>query len=1036
LFALASPADVDRYGLPALNIDDELNSLYESLQDLLDAGRLRITVIPGFKGVSTSVVNNLDPKVWDIRKGPTTQETILQCLGNEQGYHIFHFLGHGRFSRSDSATMIYLEGRSGNAHIVRDQDFAVRIASVTHSPDLVFMAACETTRRDPQSGNPYIGFAPTLIKSGVPAVVVMQDKFPVDASQQLTQFFYRFLLDEGVIDQAMSQARLLMQTRRQDAWDIPVLFMRLPDGQLLQRDPVLSVLNRMWDAEEFNPLPDEEYIPLEVVHIKGGSTLSALTLKNRDRKPSRDSIAALIDLLYSTPTEIQSTSLPSVVMLCGEAGMGKSILLRILGKIAIEDSLAPSQAYLRIPIFLDLQIAHNKINNIAGLEKALWQAFSQYWPELKFDKFTELITDRNGPEFWLLIDSIEVLTQRDQSRFWTVFRQYIRKYTHHKIVMSYNTNLSDLPLIKDAQSTIRSVFNWGSKLEVLIIQPISPRIVGWFLSGQGDAGSALYASLERGQLFNITETPWVLNLLLQKARRGEFPQSLTQVVSDLFNENIENVASSHGMRAKASETLYEVAWEMHTNMSRTISLENLFELMSTVRGHRRYNLENLLDAFINNELLSAVGEDSVRFSRSIMQSYCCAQVLLRHHSRHKYLDDITATLGRRRRFYWWSEPLTILAGLGYDPSALIRLILYGMESGAGEQVLLASLVVQECKWENIEAQVLVHLIQSLIYYLNNRREPREWRRIQLAEALGKIRHPDAIPHLVGIANQRVRLTSLGKERKYELSPVRLAAVIALRQIAAAPYNEVKHIDPELAKILTWWDDGDIMALSQHLVDADHLPEELAGSQAIAAFALGDLQSVASVDILINLFLYPYSSDETYRHLTTALTLVDPGIVEEQVILPFIVPDSPNILNDRVWTRREQYLSHIIYLSGRIFTTEPQILNFLRTCLYNDSVVNRRALALQSLGWLQDYQTKDVIEKISQGRLGDLELPPTVTLNEKQNLQKHALQALFYLGDSETLKLFQRRPVSWSPEFERILYWVSEEILWRQEMDNV
>jgi HEAT repeat protein len=373
--------------------------------------------------------------------------------------------------------------------------------------------------------------------------------------------------------------------------------------------------------------------------------------------------------------------------------------------------------------------------------------------------------------------------------------------------------------------------------------------------------------------------------------------------------------------------------------------------------------------------------------------------------------------------------------LGYDPSWLIQQVLYGMESGAGEQLLLAALIAQESNWTSIDTQVITHLVHSLIYYLNSRREPRIWRRIQLAEALGKVRHPDAIPHLVGVTNQRIRLTSLGRERDYEIDTVRLAAVMALRQIAQSPYSEVRHIDPELAKILTWWDEGDIVNLSHYLVDADKLPEEQKGSQAIAAFALGDLQTVASVDILINLFLYPNSPDATYRHLTTALSLIDPGIVENSIILPFIEKEGQNRLSAQVWEKREQYLSHIISLAGMIYTSDTRILAFLYGCLLNDPKINNRVLAIQSLGWLQEVQLKTLIEKIAIGQLQDLQLPSTTTYAEKQALQQQALQALYYLGDAETLKLFHRRPASWLPEYERILYWASEEILWRQEMQH-
>jgi CHAT domain-containing protein len=94
------------------------------------------------------------------------------------------------------------------------------------------MAACESANRHPGSQNAYVGLAPKLVACGVPAVVAMQDMLPIDAAQKLTEDFYTYLFQHGVVDRALAQARLLLFKPSLKAWSTPVLYMRLKDGLL------------------------------------------------------------------------------------------------------------------------------------------------------------------------------------------------------------------------------------------------------------------------------------------------------------------------------------------------------------------------------------------------------------------------------------------------------------------------------------------------------------------------------------------------------------------------------------------------------------------------------------------------------------------------------------------------------------------------------------------------------------------------------------------------------------------------------------
>ena len=65
----------------------------------------------------------------------------------------------------------------------------------------------------------------------------MQDEVPIDLARTLAADFYRRLFDHGLVDRALNEARSLVFKNDQFAWAIPVLFLRLRDGQLFSLKP-------------------------------------------------------------------------------------------------------------------------------------------------------------------------------------------------------------------------------------------------------------------------------------------------------------------------------------------------------------------------------------------------------------------------------------------------------------------------------------------------------------------------------------------------------------------------------------------------------------------------------------------------------------------------------------------------------------------------------------------------------------------------------------------------------------------------------
>ncbi len=236
LFAISNPTNLADYGLAFLDVEEEIENLLDALGDLRQAGQLQVALMPGRSGLSEAWRSRLEREGYRVLDGITSTTSLVRALSDPGGYHILHYLGHGRFDRSRQQAALLFEreddGARGSAEPVRDEALATLLKSAGTLPHLVFLAACESARRDPRAGNPFVGLAPRLIQVGVPAVVAMQDLIPVATARRLTHGFYSYLLRHGTVDRAMSQARLLLFEPGRSDWAIPALFMRLKDGQL------------------------------------------------------------------------------------------------------------------------------------------------------------------------------------------------------------------------------------------------------------------------------------------------------------------------------------------------------------------------------------------------------------------------------------------------------------------------------------------------------------------------------------------------------------------------------------------------------------------------------------------------------------------------------------------------------------------------------------------------------------------------------------------------------------------------------------
>lgn len=168
-----------------------------------------------------------------------TLDTIVTALRDGRGFDLLYLVAHGALI--DGEPRLWLSDEEGKAKVVEGRALVDRLRDMQHKPRLVVLASCqsaasgnsptaEEARGAAAEGSARSALAPLLIEAGIPAVLAMQGNFSMRTNKLFMSTFFRELLRDGVIDRALSVAR--SDVRERPDWWMPVLFMRLANGQL------------------------------------------------------------------------------------------------------------------------------------------------------------------------------------------------------------------------------------------------------------------------------------------------------------------------------------------------------------------------------------------------------------------------------------------------------------------------------------------------------------------------------------------------------------------------------------------------------------------------------------------------------------------------------------------------------------------------------------------------------------------------------------------------------------------------------------
>jgi hypothetical protein len=156
--------------------------------------------------------------------------------GLQQGCHVLHFSGHGGFAGGEGF-LLFEEGSGHQQAVDRDTlAYLLRGSQVR----LAVLNACESALAS--DSDAFTSVAAALVRAGLPAVIAHQCPMPDASAVPFAAEFYRALADDLPVDAAVCEGRKAILSelgaarwRRAD-WAVPVLFMRSPDGHILDLD--------------------------------------------------------------------------------------------------------------------------------------------------------------------------------------------------------------------------------------------------------------------------------------------------------------------------------------------------------------------------------------------------------------------------------------------------------------------------------------------------------------------------------------------------------------------------------------------------------------------------------------------------------------------------------------------------------------------------------------------------------------------------------------------------------------------------------
>ncbi|WP_129630344.1 AAA-like domain-containing protein [Candidatus Oscillochloris fontis] len=208
LVVVSNPSDLGRFQLTEIDVEGEVARAQAALGD-----------------IPTTIVG-AHPAA---QHGHATLAAITAAL--RDGPQLVLLIAHGTLVKDEA--YLWLEDEGGRADRVSGTVFVEALAQLPCRPLLLVLAACQSGGNS--NVNTLAALGPRLARAGVAGVLAFQGYLPVRSLRRLLPPLFGELRRDGRIDRALAAARGAL--RQHAEWWLPVLWLRVRDGQLWYMEP-------------------------------------------------------------------------------------------------------------------------------------------------------------------------------------------------------------------------------------------------------------------------------------------------------------------------------------------------------------------------------------------------------------------------------------------------------------------------------------------------------------------------------------------------------------------------------------------------------------------------------------------------------------------------------------------------------------------------------------------------------------------------------------------------------------------------------
>ncbi len=999
LVAVANPTGLNPEQV--IDVEREIASFVNEFEAGSQDQRLQVAVQPGRTGLSAPLQARIAKLGWNLVSGNASLQNLSDELHKK--YHGLHLLAHGEYNPRTGVPTLLLESDTGSMAEVHDSDIQ---SWITNELQLIVFQACLSGASPAENRLPFTSLAPRLVRSGLPAAIAMQDFVRMDDARVFFSEFYRSLLDQGMVDVAVNRGRQrVMATGVRDSWSIPALISRLRGGRLWQTDAIRqAVLNAL---DNLAAPGSDKWPELQAIeHTRG--------IANYD--PLQGASGPCFDLW--TQMQTLASQPGKFLVLTGAAGSSKGSQIARLFRRAAED-FRDARSSIH-PIFLS-------ISDLTGRAPDTWPVIERVWSGQARNSDFERVANRR---FLFLIDAERELNGPLRETALSAVER-LKALPGSSVIMVADEVL--LPALRDVGSA-----------KLLVVQPLDfPRIRAYLVELKSDAATKLLEELRTRGYWDLASQPRFLEHMLDLIESGTRLRSRRAILESLANSYVSRIDTHRVPRVCVDAAAREIAWGIQHGRSGDIEGAPYYECLNAARAGREFPLAEIKHALMEEAgVLTPSGGEGVRFVYTLLQAYFAAAYLAAAPDRVRWLDEITASLGRLSRLRRWEKVLVLLATMLPSPADFLRTILAGSSLMEGEQLFLAARCYQEAIAERSHSKsmdaVVDQMVDSLIWRCSwDMRRPYADRRkalehlIELA-VVSKRPSNESIRHLVALAFDPVpNGKSDSLPNVYDWAGIRLTAATGLTRLGAQTLEYVEANRPELTEVLSAWARLPADAEPMKLI----LKRDDPSFSVIAAFAFTN--SHEGGEALLNAYAQSKNRDVKWG-ITDALSAEDPGWVQTHVLEPWMaateLAQHPEILKDANVALRA---AHICYLLQKIRLAEETDRKFLGDCLQTGSA-SLQGRALRAFGKLQDAEIEGWLRPLCEHILS--REPEQIDSSKirlaagdlaHEDLQRSALEVLRDIGDEGSIEAVRgTRAQSSDNELRQLSFQVAEEIYWR------